>query len=141
MDNISANLKFSLCQKEVVAIHRVPHAQKENYKTKNIIIKLTSRILKDNLLSKFRLVRGLNTEQLGFTGTPQLIYNMHEHLTLKKKQLFRQVRKAARQHNFKYVWVKHATILVRETDSEPAIAIRSTQDISKIKPNSRSKNL
>lgn len=132
MANISSQIKFSLPQRDILAIHRVPHAHNENKTPKNIIVKLSSRILRDNLLSAFRLAKGVKTDQLGFTGTSSPIY-MHEHLTLKKKQLFRQARDTAKKNNFKYVWVKHSTILVRENDSAAAIAIRSTQDISKIK--------
>ncbi|XP_063892480.1 uncharacterized protein LOC135117345 [Helicoverpa armigera] len=133
MENICTKIQFKLCAKDILAIHRVPHAHTENKKPKNIIVKLSSRILRDNLLSAYRLGKGLDTNQLQLTGSPNPIY-LHEHLTLKKKLLFRQCKDAAVKNNFKYVWVKHATILVREIDSEPAIAIRSEKDISKIKP-------
>lgn len=137
LENIGSKISFSLSQKDIIAIHRVPHAHQDNKKPKNIIVKLSSRILRDNLLSSFRLAKGINSDQLGFSGNTQRIY-MHEHLTLKKKQLFRETRDTARKYNFKYVWVKHATILVRETDTSSALAIRSSEDIKKIKPGTTS---
>ena len=133
MEEISSKIKFSLNQNDIHTIHRVPHANRESKSPKNIIVKLSSRIIRDNLLSAFRLIKGLSTEQLGFTGTPRRIY-MHEHLTLKKKELFRQCKEAATKNSFKFVWVKHATILVRENECESAIAIRSFGDVAKIKP-------
>lgn len=132
IESVCLKINFPLQQKDIIAIHRVPHAHKDNNKPKNIIIKLSSRILRDNLLSAFRLAKGINSDQLGLSGNSQRIY-MHEHLTLKKKQLFRETREAARKHAFKYVWVKHGTILVRETDSTAAMAIHSSSDIKKIK--------
>lgn len=138
MEDISSKIHFSLNQKDILTIHRVSHAHKESKTAKNIIIKLSSRIIRDNMLSTFRLAKGLSTEQLGFTGTSNRIY-MHEHLTLKKKELFRQCKEAAVKNSFKFVWVKHATILVREIESEPAIAIRSTEDVAKIKSTSKPK--
>ncbi|KAJ8712815.1 hypothetical protein PYW08_008119 [Mythimna loreyi] len=132
MENISAKIKFSLNQRDIISIHRVPHARKDNNKPKNIVVKLSSRILRDNLLSAFRLAKGIKSDQIGISGAVQSIY-INEHLTLKNKQLFRAVKEIANKNKYKFVWVKHATILVRETDASPAIAIRSTHDISKIK--------
>lgn len=133
LQTIATQINFSLPQKDVIAIHRVPHAHNQNNKPKNVIVKLSSRILRDNFLSTFRLAKGVRTDQLGIAGNSQPIY-IHEHLTLKKKQLFRECKEAARKNNFKYVWVKNATILTRETDASAAMAIRSTHDIRKIKP-------
>lgn len=139
MENISTKINCSINQRDIIAIHRVPHAHKESNKPKNIVVKLSSRILRDNLLSAFRLAKGVKTDQLGISGTVQSVY-MNEHLTLKNKRLFRTCREAANKNNFKFVWVKHATILVREKDGTPAMAIRSPQDISKIIPSAVSTN-
>lgn len=133
MENICTKINCSISQKDIIAIHRVPHAHKQNNKPKNIIVKLCSRILRDNILSAFRLKKGMKTDELGISGTPQPFY-MNEHLTLRNKQLFRECREAASKNKFKFVWVKHATILVRESDGDSAMAIRSPQDILKIKP-------
>lgn len=138
MDTICSKINCPFNQKDVVAIHRVPHAQNTDKKPKNIVVKFCSRVQRDNVLSAFRLAKGMKTDQMGLSGVSQPIF-MYEHLTLKKKQLFRETREAARRCNFKYVWVKHATILVRELDGTPAIAIRSPHDISRIKPSTQSK--
>ncbi|XP_049696917.2 uncharacterized protein LOC126054638 [Helicoverpa armigera] len=132
MESICSNIKFPLGQANIIAIHRVPHALKDNNKPKNIIVKLSSRILRDNLLSAFRLAKGLNSDQLGFSDKASRIY-MHEHLTLSRKLLFRECRDAAKKHGFTYVWIKHGTVLIRKTDNSPALAIRSPEDICKIK--------
>ncbi|CAK1588797.1 unnamed protein product [Parnassius mnemosyne] len=42
-------------------------------------------------------------------------------------------REAAKKNEYKYVWVKHGTVLARNTDTSPAIVIRSLQDIARIK--------
>ncbi|XP_075990179.1 uncharacterized protein LOC142985822 [Anticarsia gemmatalis] len=137
METISAKINCPLQQKDIIAIHRVPHAQNTNKKPKNIVVKFSSRILRDNILSAARLAKGLKSDQIGISSIPQSIY-LNEHLTLKNKQLFRTARETARQKGFKYVWVKHATILVRENDSAPAMAIRTPQDLARIKPNGSS---
>lgn len=132
VDSLSDLLKIQIPRHNVLSIHRVPHAQQQTAKPKNIIIKFTTRILRDNVLTAFRKIKNLNSGQLGFTGTPQKIY-MNEHLTLNNKQLFRKTREVAKLHNYKYVWVKNAKIFVREKDGSSAFIIHSQMDLDKIK--------
>lgn len=133
MQNIGAIIKCNVQQNDIISIHRVPHAHQQSNKPKNIIVKFGSRILRDNVLSAQRLCKGFTTDQIGVSGTSLPIY-MHEHLTLKNKQLFRECRDAAKQHNYRFVWVKHGTILVREKEGTRSFAIRNAHDITKIKP-------
>lgn len=131
-ENICTKINFSVARKEIVAIHRVPHAHQQNDKPKNIIVKLSSRILRDNILSAYRLHKRLKVEDIGFSNSTLPIY-AHEHLTLKNKQLFRECREAAIKNNYKYVWIKNGTILAREREGARVVAIKSHHDISKIK--------
>lgn len=134
IDTIGNAINFPTSQRDIISIHRVQHAQQTNNtnnRPKNIIVKFTTRIIRDNLLSAFRLAKGLKTDQIGISGSPTKIY-INEHLTLKTKQLFRKSKDAAKQHDFKYVWVKNSTILVRERDGIPSFAVRTVDDIRKI---------
>ncbi|XP_034837357.1 uncharacterized protein [Maniola hyperantus] len=133
LDAIGSAINYPISNKDVISIHRVPHAnQQNNRQPKNIIVKFTTRILRDNILSAFRKARGVRSEQIGIQGQSQIIY-MNEHLTLKNKRLFRECREEAKRLKYKYVWVKNATILVRENDTSPTFAIRSTGDFTKFK--------
>ncbi|KAJ8719765.1 hypothetical protein PYW08_011940 [Mythimna loreyi] len=131
--SIGSSINYNLKQSDIISIHRVPHAHRDNDRPKNIIVKLNSRILRDNNLSAYRINKGLNTGKLGLSGKSLPIY-MHEHLTLKNKILFRQCRDAAKANNYRFLWVKHGTILVREREGTKSFAIRSPEDIAKIKP-------
>lgn len=136
VETIGTTIKCQLDKKDIVSIHRVPHARKEEYsRPKNIIVKLCSRILRDNFLSAYRLSKGLKTDQLDFSGPPRNIY-INEHLTLRNKQLFRKCREAAKKHNCKYVWIKNATVLARVSDTSPIFAIRNENDICKLRKTS-----
>ncbi|XP_063839173.1 uncharacterized protein LOC135088221 [Ostrinia nubilalis] len=117
---------------DIVSIHRVPHADSKIKRPKNVIVKLTNRMLRDNVISACRSTKGLDSSKLSISGPPATIY-VNEHLTINNKLLFRQCRENARKQAYKYVWVKHGTILVRKSDSSPVIAIRTLADISKIK--------
>ncbi|CAG5028965.1 unnamed protein product [Parnassius apollo] len=139
MGSISMAINFPISQKDILSIHRVPHAHRQTNKPKNVIVKLSSRILRDNVLAAFRKVKTLKTDQLGLTGSTMTVY-MNEHLTLKKKQLFRKTRDLAAMHQYKYVWVRNATILVREQDGDTAFAIRTDDDLRKIKSRTKGGN-
>ncbi|KAF9422195.1 hypothetical protein HW555_002004 [Spodoptera exigua] len=125
-------LKCPVTQQNIVAVHRVPHAHQQTTRPKNVIVRFTSCIHRDNLLSAFRKASFLKTDQIGLTGTSSSIY-INEHLTLKKKQLFRKARDV---DNYKYVWIRNATILVREREGGPSFAIRGERDLDKIRPKS-----
>lgn len=135
IEAIGSVLKSPISLNDIVAVHRVPHAHQQSTRPKNIILKFTSRLQRDNLLSAYRKVSSLKTEQIGMSGTSTSIY-INEHLTLKRKQLFRRTREAANNHNHKYVWIRNGTILVRERDGETAFAIRGEGDLVKIKKKS-----
>lgn len=133
IESIGTKIGCAINRREIVSIHRVPHASQTG-KPKNVIVKLTSRIMRDNILGAYRIKKGITSAELGLSGAPYIIY-INEHLTLRNKQLFRTAREAAKQANFRYVWVKHSTVLVRASDSSPVIPIRTEQDIKKINNN------
>lgn len=130
-ESLSRLVDYSIKKSDIISIHRVPHADVKSTRPKNIIVKFTSRIMRDNFLSAYRGKKGLTSETLGVSGPAHKIY-CNEHLTLENKTLFRKCREAASQKNIKYVWVKHGTILTRKSDTSPVIAIKSPQDFGKL---------
>ncbi|CAK1588796.1 unnamed protein product [Parnassius mnemosyne] len=125
-------IKHPLQSSDIIAVHRVPHADKNDRRPKNVIVKFANRTLRDNVITTCRATKGLNSTSLSVPGRPATVY-VNEHLTLNNKLLFRQCREAAKKNEYKYVWVKHGTVLARNTDTSPAIVIRSLQDIARIK--------
>ncbi|KOB69016.1 Zinc finger DNA binding protein [Operophtera brumata] len=122
---IRAALNVSIPSQDIISIHRVPQAQLDGRIPNNIpIVKLTTRIKRDNVLGAYRRAKTSKSDQLHIAGTPARIY-MTEHLTLKHKRLFRMCREVAKNNHFKYVWVRHSSILARERDDAPAFVIRT----------------
>lgn len=130
--DIGKLLSQKILPTEIISAHRVPHANQKDERPRNVIVKLSTKILRDNLISQYRAKKGITTEQLSIAGTSRKIY-LNEHLTLKNKQLFRETRQKAKELDFKHVWVKHGIILARKTDTSAVIAIRSLHDINKLK--------
>ncbi|XP_022822007.1 uncharacterized protein LOC111353279 [Spodoptera litura] len=133
VETIGHVVNWPVSHDDIVSIHRVPHAQQQDKKPKNVIVEFKRRITRDNLLSAYRKVKSIKTDQLGISGASVSVY-LNEHLTLKYKSLFREAKKVASKNGFKYVWIRNATILVRERDGSSAYAIRSEEDLKKIVP-------
>ncbi|XP_063838181.1 uncharacterized protein LOC135087314 [Ostrinia nubilalis] len=131
LEDIATLVKETIHKHDIVAIHRVPHASPASQRPKNIIVKFTSRLKRDSLISAVRLHKGITTEQLNISGPPHKVF-INEHLTLRNKNLFRQAREAAKQHSFRFVWVKHGSILVRRSETSPIFSIRCESDLVKI---------
>ncbi|CAK1596627.1 unnamed protein product [Parnassius mnemosyne] len=129
---IGTFIKQQILATDIVAIHRVPHADQKDTRPKNVIVKLTTRTLRDNIIAASRSSKDLNTEKLGISGSPQKIF-INEHLTIQNKHLFRECRNRAKSQDYKFVWIKHGVILTRKTENSPVLAIRSEQDLIKIK--------
>lgn len=131
IENIATVLKQPISPRDVITIHRVPQSNPNNSRPKNVIVKLSSQIIRDNFISAARLNKGITSEQIKIQGPSQKIY-LNEHLTLLNKKLFRQVRDIAKEIGYKFVWIKHGVILARADVNAAAIAIRSEKDISKL---------
>ena len=131
---LGSAMKLTITAGDVVSVHRVPHADNKNNFPKNIIVKFTSRMLRDDVLAAVRLKKGICSSDLNFDGEPRKVY-INEHLTLKNKILFREARIAAKQNNYRYVWVKNGSILVRKSDNCTVFFVSSSSEIyTKIKP-------
>ncbi|KAL0872056.1 hypothetical protein ABMA27_004489 [Loxostege sticticalis] len=133
LEKIGTVLKISISKQDIISVHRVPQADPRSPRPKNVIVKFTNRVLRDNFVAAARLAKGIRSDQLSISGPGQNIY-INEHLTLKNKGLFREAREAAKRCGFKFIWIKHGSILIRANDTSPVIAIRSSEDLSKIKP-------
>lgn len=128
--DITAAMKEPVAKSDIVAIHRVPQASAMGNRPKNIVVRLSTRQMRDGVVSAVRLRKGLTSEQLGIAGASHRIY-INEHLTLKNKDLFRRAREAAKQHGFRFVWIKHGVILARRNETSPVFAVRSEADLAK----------
>ncbi|XP_047033866.1 uncharacterized protein LOC124640233 [Helicoverpa zea] len=130
-ESICSTINSPVSHNDIISVHRVPHARQQDTKPKNLIVKFRSRIIRDNVLSAYRNAKSIKSDQIGISGASVSVY-LNEHLTLKNKALFREAKILAKKSGFKYVWVRNATILVRERDNDKSFAIRSVEDLNKI---------
>lgn len=128
---IAEVMKFPLTKADIIDVHRVPHGNSEDRRPKNIILKLSSKILKENILAKSRLCKGVTLNQLGIKAKPEEKIFLNEHLTIKNKLLFKEARNLAKQHGYRFVWPKNGIIFVRAEVTAPVFAVRTRAELQK----------
>lgn len=138
MESLSSVIKQPVSVRDIISIHRVPQVSSTSSRPKNVVVKFSSQLLRDNFISAVRQNKGITTDQLNMQGTTQKVY-VNEHLTLQNKKLFRQVRDKAKQNGYRFVWIKHGVVLTRADVTTAAIAIRSERELHKITPYNSSK--
>ncbi|KAF0705319.1 PHD domain-containing protein [Aphis craccivora] len=83
--------------------------------------------MRKNLIRNVKSVK-LTTDKISNSWQKENIY-INERLTKLKRTLFYQVKSAAKEKDYKFVWLSNADILVRKNESTKIIKIKSSQDI------------
>ena len=96
-----------------------------------IVVRLTRRATRDQLLRQFRSRRNILSSQLEVAGSAMTVY-MNERLTKENRLLFREARKWKKDKNFEGCWYYNGTIYIRQQQGKPAFVIRSLDDLQGI---------
>ncbi|XP_044755043.1 uncharacterized protein LOC123313997 [Coccinella septempunctata] len=118
----------------VAMIDKISRVQfKIKNRPKNIVVRYVSRINRDKFLSAYKAKQHDNGEHSGISvqGVADRIY-INEHLTMENKILFKEVRSAAREKSYKYVWVQNGNIMLRKDDTSRKIHIHHDYDLSSL---------
>lgn len=93
-----------------------------------IVIKLVRRIKRNELFQAAKARRNLTSENIVDSPPKQLYIN--ERLSKANRLLFRDARLCARHHGFRYCWVRDGAIYARRADKQPAIHIKTSEDLA-----------
>ncbi|KAG7304915.1 hypothetical protein JYU34_010314 [Plutella xylostella] len=96
-----------------------------------LVVRLTRRALKDDLMTAARIRRGATSADLGQSSAPRPIY-INERLTKNNRYLFRQVREAGRSQSWRFTWTKKGRIYARKCQDSPRQWIRTVDDIARV---------
>lgn len=116
----------------IIRVNRVQPRVKTPGKPRNIVVQLTSLLIKDSILSGMRRKKGITTNDLGLSGESVRIY-VNEHLIPFYKKLRKETKVAAEANNYKYVWVRDCKIFVRKTDISSIIYVKDVSDLKLLK--------
>lgn len=120
---------------DVEFAHRVQTQQQNNsHLPRNIVARLKQRSTKDAIVAAARKLRGINLHDLGLqtTTSPKSKIYINEHLTKYNKNLLKQCKLKANEHNYKYIWTKNCRIYLRKVDSSQHILVLSEEDLKNI---------
>ncbi|CAG4981682.1 unnamed protein product [Colias eurytheme] len=97
-----------------------------------IVVRLTRRHLRDELLHAARVRRGADTSGTGVGGEPRRFY-INEHLTHANRNLFYATRELlGRTKQWRFVWTRGGRIFARLNQTSRLISIRSQEDLDKV---------
>uniref|UniRef100_A0A2A4JR78 FP protein C-terminal domain-containing protein n=1 Tax=Heliothis virescens TaxID=7102 RepID=A0A2A4JR78_HELVI len=135
IDTLSKLATYAKCpfnaQTDIDFVTRVAHLNKDIKKPKPVVVRFLSRYKKDEFLSRMREQKDLKACDIGYTDKTSRIY-FNEHLTSYKKLLLNKVKKITEEKQYKYVWVKNYSILVRKSDTGSVIHISTEDDLKKL---------
>lgn len=131
---MAAKMGVELNQEDVDEIYRVGAKKADSKLSRPIVIRLTRRAKKQELINAAKSRKKMTSE--GITTGPKDTVFINERLTQKGRFLFRDTRTRASLHGFKYCWTKGGNIYVRKVEKTPAIRIKTQADLDdKIGPN------
>lgn len=130
-------VKLSVSDTDICSVRRVAKMNPNSDRPRSILLTLPSERHRDILMSAFKRYNKENptnmisTNHLEIPGETKLLY-LSEHLSAKCKELHAAARRAAKEHGFKFVWVKFGKIYVRKDEHSNPILIKSVNCLDKL---------
>lgn len=94
-----------------------------------IVVRLTRRTLRDQLLKNARVRRGATTSDLGLPEHEPKKFYVNERLTKANRALFGKARDAGRTARWKYIWTSDGRVFGRKQKTSDRIVLRNEEDI------------
>ncbi|XP_047995564.1 uncharacterized protein LOC125233552 [Leguminivora glycinivorella] len=96
-----------------------------------LVVRLTRRVHRDNLLRAARRARGADTSGFELPGAPRRFY-VNERLTRNNRQLFYKARREGARLNWRYIWTRDGRVYARRQSNTQSHRVRSEDDLVKI---------
>ncbi|KAJ2950173.1 hypothetical protein O0L34_g11531 [Tuta absoluta] len=126
---ITTLLGIQLSASDIVSAVRVPPKDKNNKLPKPIVAKMSSSLVRDQIISGIRKRKGSTCDEIGFTGNKSKIY-INEHLTAENKHLFKLTRESCETLGFLRPWVRNGKIYMRKSEHGPAVIIQTKASLN-----------
>ncbi|XP_037298303.1 uncharacterized protein LOC119190444 [Manduca sexta] len=97
-----------------------------------VVVTLTRRAPRDQLLRAARVRRGVTTEKIEVPGNPRQVF-INEHLTKENRILFSKARTTGKELKFKYVWTSNGNIFMRRSETSTVVRITSEAVLNKLR--------
>ena len=122
--SVADAIKIPFAQSQVASALRLRHAKA---KYKPLVIRFTSTFTRDEWISKKRAKKDLRACEIDPSWPDSLIY-INERSTASERSSLLEARKLAKDHNFKFVWMKRGIVYLRKDDGAPVRRFTSSAD-------------
>lgn len=137
LTKIGSVINCPIQPRDVQNIYRVS-SKVPTGKRRAIIAKFSTTFLRDKFLKAVNSYNKsaktkdckLNSETIHLFGKTPIFIS--EHLTIKTKRLYAEVRKFSAENNFKYTWTSFGKIFIRKDDNSKMLQITSSQCLGKL---------
>lgn len=126
MEELAKQIQIDTKPEEIDVIHRIP--TRNPNKKKPVIVQFTTRTAREKWLQKRNT--GLTSNNI-ISGSDDTLIYINENLCEGKRKLAFEARTAKKNLNYKYMWIKSATIFMKKDDGCPVIKVKSSSDIPK----------
>lgn len=136
-------IKCPVADSDLQYCSRIAKLNNKSPRPRSILVKFSSRRLRDNFLaSVVRFNKNnpkdkLNTGHVGIAGQNKTPVYVTEHLTREVKSLHAAARRAAKQLQYKFVWVRDGKVFLRQNETSGFIHIRSEESLQLLTQNCR----
>ncbi|KAF6207968.1 hypothetical protein GE061_016417 [Apolygus lucorum] len=98
-----------------------------------ICLSFIRRLDKDAFISATRRKRDLSTHDVGIDtrGDPSRIF-INQSLTYHKRQLLNRAKVFKKEHQFKFVWIRSGSVMIRKDENSTIYEVRKADDLDKI---------
>lgn len=127
---IGTKLGVNLDEKDIVFVERLGR-RREGGRPRPIVVRLTRRATRGELMRAARVRRGATTAGCGLAGEARPFY-INERLTRRNQELFQKARERCRLASWRYVWTRDGRIFVRRAEGEHSHRIRRETDMESI---------
>lgn len=135
---LANKLGVKLEEQDIVSANRVGRAPISSEGTaaqrpRLIVVRLTRRAVRDQLLQAARVRRGATTEGTELPSPPRRFY-VNERLTLTNRQLFHRAREIGGKLNWRFIWTRDGRIFARRSASADSLRqrLRTMADIVRV---------
>lgn len=127
---VSSKLGVQIDNKDIDACHRLGVKKNdEEIKHRGIVVRFTTRVIKEDVLQKRRVKRNFNTKDIGFSDRPAEVVYINESLSSARRQVLNAARKLKRDKLVAFVWVRNGKILVRVEQDSKVVVMKSISDV------------
>lgn len=126
-----------LKENEIVMTTRIAKQNPEGTRPRSIVVKLSSPAVRDEILAavinfnKANQTDKLNTAHLGVAGDKKPVY-VAEHLAPHNRTLHHATRMAAKEKNYKFVWVRNGRIFAKKNETSERLLIKNMDSLLKL---------